>query len=173
MIDFYTNVVSGSLISRESVNGVDIAKVELDNAKAILHFVNRPADERADFTVEDLETYVNSVHDKYVKSTNCGFDQHADHHVAYDSMRSKGEDLSTVSKKLESGGHKYRWFELPSGTHQIYAFDPSGWTIQLDLAEGSDTPKTAASYSAACKSQDGCYGQGLCDDESPFFTYEL
>lgn len=72
--------------------------------------------------------------------------------------------LSSVSKKLEEGGYKYRWFALPQNNHQIYAFDPSGWTFQLDLSPGNDVPSKAATYSAACKSDDGCYGQGLCDE---------
>jgi len=43
-------------------------------ADAELHFVNRPAPEGSTFTVAELEDYMNSVHDKYIKSTNCGFD---------------------------------------------------------------------------------------------------
>lgn len=153
-------------------DGTEFAIVKLNNAGVQLHFVNRPAPASAQFSVKDLETYVNSVHDQYVKSVNCGFDQHADHHWAYDSQ-SWTETLSTVSKKLAAGGYKYRWFGLPGGMYQIYAFDPSGWTFQLDLQPGNDTPSTSASYSAACKSDDGCYGQGLCDNiSSPFFQYE-
>ena len=56
------------------------------------------------------------------------------------------------------------------GSPQIYAFDPSGWTIQLDWAAGNDVPRKVATYSAACKSNDGCYGQGLCDEEEDVFT---
>ena len=85
MIDFFTNVIEGELIKKETVDGVEIARVKLNNAGVILQFVNRPAADNAQFTVADLEKYVNSVHDKYVTSTNCGFDQHADHHWAYDS----------------------------------------------------------------------------------------
>jgi len=73
-------------------------------------------------------------------------------------------DLSEAAQRLEAGGHKYRWFGLPGNMFQIYAFDPSGWTFQLDLNSGSSTPSTYATYSAACKSNDGCYGQGLCDE---------
>jgi hypothetical protein len=117
-----------------------------------------------------LEAYVNSVHDKYIKSTSCGFDQYADHHWGYDA-RGNGENLSMMAKKFEEGGYKYRWFANPSGNYQIYAFDPSGWTFQLDMATGNDLPSKVAVYQADCKSDDGCYGQGLCDDakEGAFF----
>jgi hypothetical protein len=172
MVNFYTEVIKGKLLDKKEVDGTTIARVKLNSADVILHFVDRPAPEGAKFTVKQLETYVNSVHDKYVKSTNCGFDQFADHHWAYDSQ-SFTETLSSVAKKLEEGGHKYRWFSLPGDMHQIYAFDPSGWTFQLDLQPGNDVPEKTASYSAACKSDDGCYGQGLCNNESPYFVYEL
>lgn len=172
MVNFFTEIVKGELLKKETVDGVEIARVKLNNADVILNFVNRPAPEGAKFTVKDLEDYVNSTHDKYVKSTHCGFDQHADHHWAYDQM-SWTETLSSVAKKLEAGGHKYRWFSLPGGMHQIYAFDPSGWTFQLDWSDGNDVPSEVATYAADCKSNDGCYGQGICDNESPYFMYEL
>jgi len=172
MVNFYTEVIKGELLGKDTVDGVETARVKLNNADVILHFVNRPAPEDAKFTVEQLEAFVNSVHDKYVKSTSCGFDQHADHHWAYD-QQSWTETLSSVAKKLEAGKHKYRWFSLPGDMHQIYAFDPSGWTFQLDFSPGNDVPSECASYSAACKSDDGCYGQGICNTESPFFVYEL
>lgn len=164
MIEFYTKTVEGELVSKiTEKDGSVRAIVKLNHAEAQLQFVNRPASTDSKFTVADLEQYVNSVHDKYIKSTNCGFDQYADMHWAYDS-RSYGETLSSISKKLEEGGHKYRWFGIPGGIYQIYAFDPSGWTFQLDLMSGDDVPSKTATYSAACKSDDGCYGQGLCDD---------
>jgi len=163
MVEFYTKTIGGELVHRNTTaKGAEYAIVKLTHANAQLHFINRPAAEDAQFTVADLEKYVNSVHDEYVKSVNCGFDQHADHHWAYDA-RSNDITLSSVSKKLEEGGFKYRWFSLPGQMHQIYAFDPSGWTFQLDLQPGWDVPSKCASYSAACKSDDGCYGQGLCD----------
>jgi len=171
MIDFYCDVIGGALQTRATTaDGTEWAIVKMDSADALLHFVNRPAPEGSTFTVAQLEDYVNSVHDKYIKSTSCGFDQYADMHWAYDSHTDL--TLSDVSVKLEAGGHKYRWFGAPGNSYQIYAFDPSGWTFQLDLAPGNDVPSTTASYSAACKSDDGCYGQGLCDDtEEGHFYY--
>lgn len=164
MVSFYTDIVGGELVSNKTEkDGTILAIVKLWHAETQLHFVKRAAPENAKFTVADYEEYANSVHDKYIKSTNCGFDQYADMHWAYDS-REHDITLSSVSKKLEEAGHKYRWFGVPGGKHQIYAFDPSGWTIQLNLMDGNDVPSKTASYSAACKSDDGCYGQGLCDN---------
>merc|ERR1739838_1193686 len=135
----------------------------------LLQFVNRPPVHSANFTVRALEKYVNDVHDEYIKSPTCGFDQFADHHWAYD-MESRTETLSSVAKKLTAGGYKYRWFSVDAasdaveaGMDQMYAFDPSGWTLQLDWLPGNDVPRRLPTYSAACKSNDGCYGQGLCD----------
>jgi len=165
MIDFYTKVIRGQVIKRETVDGVDIAWLKLDSApNMMIHFVNRPSSSSAKFTVKDLEDYVNSVHDEYIKNANCGFDQFADHHWAYDEM-SRLETLSSVAKKCDAGGYKYRWFYIDEiQTTQMYVVDPSGWTFQLDAMPGNDVPRRIATYSAACKSNDGCSGQGLCDD---------
>lgn len=171
MVDFYTNIIGGTLIQKDTYDGTKWAIVKLDHATAHLHFVDRPASKDASFTVKDLESYMNQVHDKYVKSTNCGFDQYADHHWAYD-YTGPGTTLESVTKKLEAGGYKYRQFLIASSHYQVYAFDPSGWTFQLDLGAGGFAPKVSATYSAACKSDDGCYGQGLCDDtEEGHFYY--
>jgi len=133
MTKFYTEVIGGTVQKSSTSNsGVQTVIVKLTHADAVLHFVNRPAPTNSMFSVADLEKYVNGVHDQYVKSTNCGFDQYADHHWAYDA-RTNDITLSSISKKLEAGGYKYRWFSLPGNMHQIYAFDPSGWTFQLDL----------------------------------------
>ena len=111
MVDFYTKIIDGKLIRNVTVDGVNVAWVRLDGApKMLLQFVNRPPSKSAKFTVQDLEDYVNSVHDEYVKSPICGFDQFADHHWAYDEFESKTETLSEVAKKLAAGGHKYRWY---------------------------------------------------------------
>jgi len=156
MIDFYTEVFKGKLLKNgTTADGVEYAWVQLDNApKMAIHFINRPAPQNAKFSVKDLEEYVNGVHDEYVKSTNCGFDQFADHHWAYDEMSGR-ETLSSVAKKCESGGHKYRWFYIDEiQVTQIYAFDPSGWTFQLNGSPGNDVPRRIATYDAACKSND-------------------
>ena len=173
MVHFYTEVIGGNVTKSSTSNsGVQTTIVKLTHADAKLYFVNRPAPSDSKFSVADLEKYVNSVHDKYIKSTNCGFDQYADHHWAY-GVRSEDITLSSASKKLEAGGYKYRWFALPRNHHQIYAFDPSGWSFQLSWQPGNDVPSNCASYSAACKSNDGCYGQGLCNEYyGDEFVYE-
>lgn len=75
MVDFYTNIIGGELLQHTTTtDGTVYAVVKLTYADAQLHFVHRPASADQTFTVLDLENYVNSVHDEYVKSTNCGFD---------------------------------------------------------------------------------------------------
>ena len=175
MINFYTKIVKGSLIRNVTVDGVNVAWVRLSEAPGVLvQFVNRPPADGAKFTVKNLEDYVNSVHDQYIKSPICGFDQFADHHWAYDG-ESRTETLSSVAKKLTAAGYKYRWFGvnaayaaqegLEAGMDQMYAVDPSGWTLQLDWMPGNDVPRRIPTYSAACKSNDGCAGQGLCNEQ--------
>jgi len=167
MISFFTETIGGSLIKNETVNGVQIARIKMNDADIDMQFVNRPPLESAKFTVEDLENYVNSVHEQYVKSTKCGFDQFGDHHWAYDSPSHSGSvTLSDFAKRLDADGVKYRWFGIDFGSftgYQIYAFDPSGWTFQLDYPPGDNVPDEVATYSPSCKSNDGCNGQGLCD----------
>jgi len=133
MTKFYTEVIGGAVQKSSTSNsGVQTVIVKLTHADTLVYLVNRPAPSDSKFSVADLETYVNSVHDQYIKSTSCGFDQYADHHWAYD-VRSQDITLSDVAKTLEAGGYKYRWFAAHGGSmHHIYAFDPSGWTFQLD-----------------------------------------
>merc|ERR1719310_2522843 len=124
MIDFYTKVFKGKLLKNgTTADGVEYAWVQLDSAPNMaIHFINRPAPKDAKFSVKDLEDYVNGVHDEYVKSPSCGFDQFADHHWAYDGS-GRTETLSSLAKKLDKAGYKYRWFDIGQGTVQIYAFD--------------------------------------------------
>lgn len=89
MVKFYTETIGGKVVKNgTSSDGTEWAVVKLDSAVTQLFFVNRPAPSGAKFTVADLETMINSVHDKYIKSPNCGFDQYADHHWAYDAPMS-------------------------------------------------------------------------------------
>ena len=45
---------------------------------------------------------------------------------AYDRLF--GSDVKEeIAKKLEEGGHKYRWLYRSDSSHPIYAVDPSGW----------------------------------------------
>lgn len=87
MTNFYTKVIEGTVeLTKTTNDGTKFVIIKLKNADARIHLVDRPAPAGAKFTVKNLEDFVNATHDKYVKSVNCGFDQHADHHWAYDSM---------------------------------------------------------------------------------------
>lgn len=75
MVSFYTETIGGSVTKRGvTTKGVEYAIVKLDHADAQLHFIKRDAPKGAEFTVEDFETTINTIHDRYVKSVNCGFD---------------------------------------------------------------------------------------------------
>ena len=114
MIHFYTDIIGGKLTHNVTVDGVHIAWVAinngvLDNEGMVVQFVDRPPSASAKFTVKDLETYVNGVHDTYWKSPTCGFDQFADHHWCYDNVNTS-DTLSAMAHKLDAAGYKYRWY---------------------------------------------------------------
>jgi len=111
-----------------------------------------------DFTIDDFEKYVNSVHDDVMINGVCGFDQWVDNHIAIDGRGAPS--LSEIAELFEQNGFHYHWWKTP-GAYQIYAADESGWGVQFDLPPGNP-PSNVPTYSAACASNDGCLGQGNC-----------
>jgi hypothetical protein len=55
---------------------------------------------------------------------------------------------------------------------QLYLIDPTGFGVQYD-GPNQTAPKTLPTYSAACKSDDGCAGQGLKTCKSPYDVFFL
>jgi len=54
------------------------------------------------------------------------------------------------------------------GPIQIYMIDPTGFSVQWD-GMTSNPPSNLPTYSAACKSNDGCAGRGICSIKDFFF----
>ena len=96
-----------------------------------------------------------------VRNENCGFNVWADHHWAYDHF-SEEETLTMVEMRAKEAGYKFRYVAFPGDNANMYVFDPSGWTLQLDIPWGSQPKKEVPFYSASCESNDGCRGQGIC-----------
>jgi hypothetical protein len=120
--------------------------------------------------VKDFEDYMHSVHKTVMKSGVCGFDQWVDNHYAYD-----GEARSTDTKPLDTYvanakklGYPYHWWALPANRTQVYIIDPTGFGVQYD-GPATNPPANLPTYSAACKSNDGCAGQGICTPMDFFF----
>ena len=99
--------------------------------------------------------------------------------------------LDDILPKLEAAGYHYHIWGGPGGppydnqprpgarvnaygngkmnTHFyfnliVFLLDAFGWGIQFDFPY-HNPPSNVPSYSAACKSDDGCAGQGICSQE--------
>lgn len=64
----------------------------------------------------------------------------------------------------------HRQLQPGGGITQLYMVDPTGFGIQFD-GPARDAPKNLPTYSANCKSDDGCTGQGKCNDTDIFFKF--
>ena len=112
---------------------------------------------------------MHEVHKEVIKSNVCGFDQWADNHYAFDGVGGdpSSPDIYQYVQKAESMGLPYRWMGKPKppGISQppggpkcnIYVIDPTGFSVQYD-GPSTHCPDNLPSYTAACKSQDGCAG---------------
>merc|ERR1711892_368929 len=124
------------------------------------------------------EIYINNVHNEFMHSPTCGFDQWIDNHYAIDANPMGGGNpptLDDILPKLDAAGYHYHIWGGPGGPPydneprpgnrvNAYGNDPFGWGVQFDFPY-HNPPQNVPSYSAACKSDDGCDGQGLCEKE--------
>ena len=128
----------------------------------------------------------------------CGFDQWIDNHYAYDGKVGPGSGgpptyLDVYANHAKSLGLQYHWWsqqmpserERPIGTHwthhhrqlqppggitQLYVVDPTGFGVQFD-GPAQNPPSNLPAYTAACKSADGCAGQGNANCKSTDFFF--
>ena len=115
-------------------------------------------------------------------SPTCGFDQWIDNHIAIDTTT---PILDDVIPKLENTGvHYHIWGGSTGGGFDklitVYAAgldiyfrffskastpDPFGWGVQLDMPYFDPPPPSDLPfYSTYCESDDGCEGQGFCEN---------
>ena len=112
------------------------------------------------------------MHRRIMVSPVCGFDQWIDNHYAYDGDARLGfqTDLSVYANHVEKLGLQYHWWALPGGNTQLYVVDPTGFGVQFD-GSAKNPPANLPTYSAACKSNDGCAGQGKCTSSKEFLKF--
>lgn len=162
MKEFYGDVMGGTVVQQTTYeeDGSEWLVMSLPNALTHVHFVKRPEKANSTFTVADFIKVHTDAHDKYIKGPLCGFDQWADDHWAYDFRGSTTSD--SIVEKLDSYGYNYKIFS--AGMDQVYAQDPTGWSIQLD-GPYMNPPANVPTYSANCQINDSCTSQGYCTDE--------
>jgi len=124
------------------------------------------------WTAEDLEIYFNNVHDDIMLTPTCGFDQWIDNHIAIDTIALTLDEI--IPKLDDSGVHYHMWGGNTGGGFDklitVYAADPFGWGVQLDMPYFNPPPPSELPfYSTYCESNDGCEGQGFCEEDSNLF----
>lgn len=120
------------------------------------------------FTPKMWEDYMHSVHKEVWKNGVCGFDQWFDNHYAYDGLAREAAPIDRYVANAKNLGYQYHWWALPGNGHQVYVIDPTGFSVQYD-GRATNPPSDLPTYSAACKSNDGCSGQGICNAKDFFF----
>lgn len=122
--------------------------------------------------MKDFEDYMHSVHQEVFKSDVCGLDQWIDNRYAYGIYDGK-HHIDTYADHAKSLGYPYHWVQAGPDV-QLFVVDPTGFGIQFD-GPSLNPPADLPFYSDACKSNDGCTGQGLCNalDARDYFNQFL
>jgi len=164
---FYMDIINSTEVYEKTF--ADDVKVKIINAPGStvhLQFWEGVTTGGNGWTAEDLEIYLNNVHDEIMVSPTCGFDQWIDNHIAIDALIPTLDEVIPKLKETEVPYHI--WGGSTGGGFDklitVYAADPFGWGIQLDLPYYSPPPSSDLPfYSTYCESNDGCEGQGFCD----------
>jgi len=166
---FYIDILESTEVHEEVFeDGTRLKVINAPGSTVHLQFWEGVATGGNGWTAEDLEIYLNNVHDDIMVSPTCGFDQWIDNHIAIDTII---PILDDVIPKLEKAGfHFHTWGGSTGGGFDklitVYASDPFGWGVQLDMPYYHPPPPTDLPfYSTYCESNDGCEGQGFCDNK--------
>ena len=90
---------------------------------------------KGSWKVGDFETMLNTVHKNIIVGYPlCGTDMWEDNHYAIDSFKA---DTKAIISYIEAKDVPHICTSSPLGTSLHYAFDPTGWGIQLDLGFSS------------------------------------
>lgn len=129
MTEFYTSIIPGEVLNQGTLSdGTHYVHIKINGALTHIHLVNRPASSTSGFTVRDHENYMNLVHDEYILSPECGFDQFADHHWGFSGGAFQVDETTAT---MDSHGYKYKIFHVGKNHYQMYLIDPSGWSFQV------------------------------------------
>merc|ERR1712055_48452 len=136
--EFYIDILGSTEVwDHEFEDGVKLKIVNAPQSTIHLQFWEGVSTGGNGWTPEDLEIYWNNVHDDIIP-------------------------------KLEKAGvHYHNWGGSTGGGFDklitVYAADPFGWGVQLDMPYYNPPPPTDLPfYSTYCESNDGCEGQGFC-----------
>jgi len=177
--EFYIDILGSSeVVDHTFDDGVKLKIINAPQSTIHLQFWEGVPTGGNGWAPEDLEIYINNVHDEFMHSPTCGFDQWIDNHYAIDANPMGGGNpptLDDILPKLDAAGYHYHIWGGPGGPPydneprpgnrvNAYGNDPFGWGVQFDFPY-HNPPQNVPSYSAACKSDDGCDGQGLCEKE--------
>jgi len=113
----------------------------------VCFYLRDKSETKGSWKVEDFEDMLNTVHTHFLKKTPlCGEDKWFDNHYAIDSRTTDTSNI--ISYVEENNVLHYCEAGMFGGTTMHYAFDPTGWGIQLDLSlrtAPSDCSSAAAS----------------------------
>jgi len=138
--DFYVTGMGTKKVSEDTDAATGYArKCYLWSGSTVdICFTNRdPSGTQGDWKVADFEKMLNTVHKNIIVGyPYCGVDKWEDNHYAIDSMSA---DTSTIISYINKNNVPHIC-ETSSGSGSSglhYAFDPTGWGIQLDLSFNS------------------------------------
>jgi len=163
---YYTDILGGTEVHTEVwQDGTKLKIINAPSSTVHLQFWEGVPTGGNGWSAEDLEIYINNVHDDVMESPLCGFDQWIDNHIAIDAL---APHLDDILPKLDAAGlHYHIWGGRAGGGFDklitAYAADPFGWGVQLDMPY-LNPPSPLPYYSTWCESNDGCEGQGFCEE---------
>ena len=148
--DFYVTGMGTKLISSEADSETNYAKkcFRWPGATVDVCFYQRDdSATKGDWKVGDFEKMLNTVHKNIIVGHPlCGVDKWFDNHYAIDSMTA---DTSKIIKYIDANDVPHVCnSDDEFGTSLAYAFDPTGWGIQLDLGFNSAPSDCSSAHQA-------------------------
>jgi hypothetical protein len=156
--DFYVTGMGTKKVAEDinTMNGYTRKCYLWPGAEVDVCFTNRdPSETKGDWKVEDFESMLNTVHKNIiVDHPYCGIDKWEDNHYAIDSQSA---DSSKVVSYIDKNNvpHICSSNSGSGGSGLHYAFDPSGWGIQLDLGFSTSPTDCAAGTGKASRRLQG------------------
>eukprot|EP00091_Calanus_sinicus_P019818 TRINITY_DN512_c0_g1_i3.p1 TRINITY_DN512_c0_g1~~TRINITY_DN512_c0_g1_i3.p1 ORF type:complete len:231 (-),score=55.12 TRINITY_DN512_c0_g1_i3:315-1007(-) len=95
--DFYIDILGSTEVWEETFDdGVKLKVINAPQSSIHLQFWEGVPTGGNGWTPEDLEIYINNVHDEFMLSPTCGFDQWIDNHFAIDANPMGGANPPTL-----------------------------------------------------------------------------
>jgi len=157
--DFYVSGMGTKKVSDDSdANGYTRKCYLWPGSTVDICFTNRDdSSTKGDWKVADFENMLNTVHKNIVVGyPYCSVDKWFDNHYAIDSMKA---DTSTIVSYINKNNvpHHCASSSGSGGGGLAYAFDPTGWGIQLDLSFSTSPTDCNAVSQNSSKNLQGTY----------------